>query len=97
MVIQDCLNKNLQHSKDTSTDVRKIKLAIEDLKKEGVKTVNRLIKQVNSIKAGADSSHNELAVSVQTSYSNFSKDVERSYDTFCRNILNTLKYFLVRR
>ncbi|KAG5611897.1 hypothetical protein H5410_023178 [Solanum commersonii] len=97
MVMQECLNKILQHSKDTSTDVGKIKLAVEDLKKEGVRTVNRLIKQVDSIKAGVDSSHNELAVSVQTSYSNLSKDVERSYDSFCRNILNTLKYFLGRR
>ncbi|KAG5608959.1 hypothetical protein H5410_020240 [Solanum commersonii] len=97
MVMQECLNKILQHSKDTSTDVGKIKLAVEDFKKEGVKTVNRLIKQVDSIKAGADSSHNELVVSVQTSYSNLSKDVERSYDSFCRNILNTFKYFLGRR
>ncbi|KAG5592572.1 hypothetical protein H5410_043086 [Solanum commersonii] len=75
----------------TSLESNVMVMRVEDLKKEGVKTVNRLIKQVDSIKAGADFSHNELAVSVQTSYSNLSKDVERSYDSFCRNILNTLK------
>ncbi|KAH0650273.1 hypothetical protein KY284_030185 [Solanum tuberosum] len=80
--------------KDSSTDVGKLRLEIEGLKKQAIRSINTILKEVNSIKTGADSAHNKLAVTVHTSYSNFSKNVERTYDSFCRNVLNTLKYFL---
>lgn len=46
------------------------------LKNKGIRNVNNLIKQVDSIKTGASSSHNELVVTCQTSYANFSKNVQ---------------------
>ncbi|KAG5619627.1 hypothetical protein H5410_004845 [Solanum commersonii] len=84
-VLQDTLGKVLQLHKDSSTDVGKLRL-------EAIRSVNTILKEVNSIKTGADSVHNELDVTVHTSYSNFSKNVERTYDSFCRNVINTLKY-----
>ncbi|KAK4728754.1 hypothetical protein R3W88_021742 [Solanum pinnatisectum] len=92
-VLQDTHGKVLQLHKDSSTDVR---LEVEGLKKQAIRSVNTILKEVNSIKTGADSAHNELAVTVHTSYSNFSKNIECTYDSFCRNVLNTLKYFLGR-
>ncbi|KAH0670729.1 hypothetical protein KY290_026127 [Solanum tuberosum] len=78
----------------SSTDVGKLRLEVEGLKKEVIRSVNTILKEVNSIKSGVDSAYNKLAVTVHTSYSNFSKNVERTYNTFCRNVFNTLKYFL---
>lgn len=93
-VLQDTLGKVLQLHKDSSTDVGKLRLEVEGLKKEAIRSVITILKEVNSIKFGVDSAYNELAVTVHTSYSNFSKNVERTYNTFYRNVLNTLKYFL---
>ncbi|KAG5595055.1 hypothetical protein H5410_036287 [Solanum commersonii] len=93
-VLQDTFGKVFQLHKDSSIDVGKLRLEIEGLKKQAIRSINTILKEVNSIKTGADSAHNELAVTVHTSYSNFSKNVERTYDSFCRNVLNTLKYFL---
>ncbi|KAG5589349.1 hypothetical protein H5410_039863 [Solanum commersonii] len=76
-----------------SADSAALLLQEADLIK-AIRSVNTILKEVNSIKTGADSAHNELAVTVHTSYSNFSKNVERTYDSFCRNVLNTFKYFL---
>lgn len=88
-VLQDTLGKVLQLHKDSSTDVGKLRLEVEGLKKEAIRSVNTILKEVNSIKMGADSAHNELAVTVHTSYSNFSKNVEHSYDNSYGNVLNT--------
>ncbi|KAH0719077.1 hypothetical protein KY290_012743 [Solanum tuberosum] len=95
-VLQDTIGKVLQLHKDSSTDVGKLRLEVEGLKKQAIRYVNTILKEVNSIKTGADSAHNELDAIVHTSYSNFSKNVERTYDSFCRNVLNTLKYLLGR-
>lgn len=93
-VMQETIEKVLQLRKDTSFVVGKIHIAMHKLKKEGVCSINKFLKQYDSIKIGADSTHNEMAFSIQTSYSNFSKNVECSYNSFCGNILNTLKFFL---
>lgn len=55
---------------------------------------NQIYKQVDSIKAEANSSHNELAISMQNSNSSFSKTVKRSCGCFYHNMHNTLTYFL---
>ncbi|KAH0665500.1 hypothetical protein KY290_027732 [Solanum tuberosum] len=91
------LLKEAEHFKDSSTDVGKLRLEVGGLKKDVIRSVNKILKEVNSIKIGADSAHNELAISVHTSYSTFSKTIECSLNNFCRNVLNTLKYFLGNR
>ncbi|KAH0723716.1 hypothetical protein KY289_006760 [Solanum tuberosum] len=93
-VLQDTLGRVLQLHKDSSTDVGKLRLEVGGLKKDVIRSVNTILKKVNSIKTGADSAHNKLVVSMHTSYSTLSKTVERSLNTFCKNVLNTLKYFL---
>ncbi|KAL3324405.1 hypothetical protein AABB24_038519 [Solanum stoloniferum] len=93
-VLHDTLGMVLQLHKDSSTDVGKLCPEVGELKKDVIRSVNTILKEVNSIKTGADSAHNELVVSMHTSYSTFSKTIEHSLNTFCRNVLNTLKYFL---
>uniref|UniRef100_M1DBF2 Uncharacterized protein n=1 Tax=Solanum tuberosum TaxID=4113 RepID=M1DBF2_SOLTU len=88
-VIQDTLGRVLQLHKDSSTDVGKLRLEVERLKKDVIRSVNTILKEINSIKIGADFAHSELAISVHTSYSTFSKTVEHSFNTLCRNVLNT--------
>lgn len=81
-------------SRDFNTELGKLRMEVEELKKGGVRSVNKLIKQVDSLSTGVNSSNNELAVSIQNAYSYFSMNSEKSYDSFYRNMLNTLKYFL---
>lgn len=88
------LTKILLLNKYSSTDLGKLSMEVEGLQKDGMRSVNKLIKQVDYLSTGVKSSNNELAVSILNVYSSFSKDFEKSYDTLCRNILNTLKYFL---
>lgn len=95
--MQEYLENVLQLSKETNIEVGKIRLHIDGLKKEGVNTVNKLIKQVDLMNSGVNSFNNNLVVSVQTSYTSFTKRIELSYDTLCRNMPNTFKYFLGRR
>ncbi|KAH0752137.1 hypothetical protein KY285_005285 [Solanum tuberosum] len=90
-VLQDTLGRVLQLHKDSSTDVGKLRLEVGGLKKDVIRSVNTILKKVNSIKTGADSAHNKLVVLMHTSYSTLSKTVERSLNTFCKNVLNTLK------
>lgn len=92
--MQDTIGKVLQLSKDTRTNVGKLHIAMDGVKLEDVRSFNKLLEQIDSLKIGADSSNNDLTVSVNTSYSNFSKNVNHSYNCFYRNILKTLKYFL---
>lgn len=94
--MQKTLKKILQLSKDSSTDLGKLRIEVEHLKTEGVHSVNKLIQQVKSFSAGVNASNNELAVSVQTGYSTFSQNTEKSYYNFCHSVINTLKYFLRR-
>ncbi|KAH0745873.1 hypothetical protein KY285_007530 [Solanum tuberosum] len=89
-VLQDTLGKVLQLHKDSNIDVGKLRLEVEGLKKEAICSVNTILKEVNSIKTGADLAHNELDVTVHTSYSNFFKIDERFYDNFCRNEINAV-------
>lgn len=89
--VQEILKKILQLSKDTSTKVGKLHLDVYRLKKEGVCTVNRLIKQVDSMNNGVNSCNNDLAISIQTSYTSLSKNIEHSYGSFSRNVLNTFR------
>lgn len=42
--MQETLSKILQLSKDWNTDLGKLRMDVEDLKKEGVRSVNKLIK-----------------------------------------------------
>lgn len=93
-MLHDTLGKVLLLHKDSNTDIRKHHLKVEGLKKEGLYSVNAILKEVNSIKSGASFAHIKLVVTVHTSYSNFSKNVEHSYSIFYSNVLSTLKYFL---
>ncbi|KAH0658173.1 hypothetical protein KY289_026921 [Solanum tuberosum] len=93
----DGLESHMQLHKDSSTDVGKLRLEVGGLKKDVIRSVNKILKEVNSIKFGVYSAHNELAISVHISYSTFSKTIECSLNNFCRNVLNTLKYFLGNR
>lgn len=60
--LPDIIEKVLQLSKDTSTEVGKLRLDADGLKREGISTVNKLIKQVGSMNVGVNSSNNLLAV-----------------------------------
>ncbi|KAG5580481.1 hypothetical protein H5410_051108 [Solanum commersonii] len=79
--------------KDTSTDIGKLRIAMTWIKQEGITTVNKLIRQVDSLKCRVDSSNNELAIFVHNSYSSLSRNVERSYNSFSERVISTLKYF----
>ncbi|KAH0669715.1 hypothetical protein KY285_023874 [Solanum tuberosum] len=87
----------LQDSDELKTHILAVEHGLETLhdavEKEGIATVNKLIRQVDSLKSGVSSSNNDLAIYVQNSYSSLSKYVERSYNTFCGKVINTLKYF----
>lgn len=67
-------------SKDTSTNVGKLRISMDDIQCEGIKTANKLIQRVNAIMQEAESSRTELAIVVRTYYSNLSKNVEKSYN-----------------
>ncbi|KAG5595960.1 hypothetical protein H5410_037192 [Solanum commersonii] len=68
------------------------------IKQEAISTVNRLIKQVDSLKSGVSLSNNDLLVIVQTSYSNLFRNVEHSYSTFCGKGEKTcLPYYSLRQ
>uniref|UniRef100_M1DZD0 Uncharacterized protein n=1 Tax=Solanum tuberosum TaxID=4113 RepID=M1DZD0_SOLTU len=86
--LQDVVEKVFHIQKDTSIDVGKLCIAMTSIKHEGISTVNRLIKQVDSFKGGVSSSNTDLAISVQTSYSNLSKNFELSYK-FYGKIIDT--------
>ncbi|KAH0746129.1 hypothetical protein KY285_007786 [Solanum tuberosum] len=92
----DELNTRLL-GKDTTTDVGKLRIAMTGIKNEGIYTVNKLIRHVDSLKGGVSSFNNDLAVLVQTFCSSLSRGVERSYNTFRGKVINTLKYFLSDR
>ncbi|KAH0712180.1 hypothetical protein KY289_008139 [Solanum tuberosum] len=76
---------------------RKLRIAMTGIKNEGIYTVNKLIRHVDSLKGGVSSFNNDLAVLVQTFCSSLSRGVERSYNTFRGKVINTLKYFLSDR
>ncbi|KAH0693504.1 hypothetical protein KY285_020601 [Solanum tuberosum] len=91
--LHDAVEKVFRLQKDTSTDVGKLRVSMTGIKQEGISTVSKLIRQVDSFKNGVDSSNNELAISVQNSYSSLSKTMERSYNSFSEKVINTMKYF----
>ncbi|KAG5615485.1 hypothetical protein H5410_015309 [Solanum commersonii] len=62
--------------------VVKLRIAMTGIKQNGVSIANKLIKQVDSLKSGVESSNTDLAISVQTYFSGLSKNVERSYNSF---------------
>lgn len=62
--MQKTLTIILQLSKDSNTDIRKLYLNIDEIKKEGVQSVQRLIKQVDSMNSGVYSSNNDLVITV---------------------------------
>ncbi|KAH0669724.1 hypothetical protein KY285_023884 [Solanum tuberosum] len=89
--LYDVVEKVFQLQKDTNSDIGKLRIAMTGIKQKGIATVNKLIKQVDSLKCGVDFSNNELAISVRTSYSSLSRNVERSYNSFSDRVINTLK------
>lgn len=91
--LHDAVEKVFRLQKDTSTDVGKIRIAMKGIKHKGIATGNKLIRKVDSLKSGVDSSNNELAISFQNSYSSLSRNVERSYNSFSGKVINTLEYF----
>ncbi|KAH0773445.1 hypothetical protein KY290_010582 [Solanum tuberosum] len=92
--LNNAAKKVFRLQKDTTTDVGKLRIAMTGIKQEGISTVNKFIKQVDSLKSGVSSSNNDLVVTVQTSYSSLSRNVELSYNSFCGKVINILKYFL---
>ncbi|KAH0755142.1 hypothetical protein KY290_025412 [Solanum tuberosum] len=76
--LYDAVEKVFRLQKDTSTNISKLRIAMTIIKQESISIVNKLIRQVNSLKTGVNSSNNELAISVQNSYSSLSMTVERS-------------------
>ncbi|KAH0661484.1 hypothetical protein KY284_026415 [Solanum tuberosum] len=91
------VEKVFRLQKETSTDVDKLRIAMTDIKQEGIFIVKKLIQQVDALKSEVSSSNNDLGVTVQTSYSSLSRNVECSYNSFCGKVINTLKYFLADR
>ncbi|KAG5611587.1 hypothetical protein H5410_022868, partial [Solanum commersonii] len=91
--LHDAVEKVFRLQKDTSTNVGKLRISMTGIKQESISTINKLIRQVDSLKNGVDSSNNEPAISVQNSYSSLSKTVERSYNSFNEKVINTMKYF----
>ncbi|KAH0773405.1 hypothetical protein KY290_010542 [Solanum tuberosum] len=73
--LHDVVEKVFRLQKDTSTVIGKLRIAMIGIKQEGIATINKLIRQVNSLKGGVDSSNNELAISVKNSYSSLSRNV----------------------
>ncbi|KAG5580429.1 hypothetical protein H5410_051056 [Solanum commersonii] len=66
----------------TNIDVEKHHPVVDGLK-QGVSTINKLIHQVDNLKARVDFFNTNLTIFVQTSYSNFSRNVEHSYNSCC--------------
>lgn len=66
--IQETLAKILQLSKDCNIDLGKLCMDVDELKKEGVCSVNELIKKVDSLNMIVNSSNNDLVVSLQNAY-----------------------------
>lgn len=90
---QEKMDKVLHQPKDTGTNVGKVRISMDSIhQQERIKT-NKLINQVDSLDHGANSSQNELVVTIQTSFSNLPWNVERSNNSFAGRIINTLKYF----
>ncbi|KAH0639643.1 hypothetical protein KY285_036229 [Solanum tuberosum] len=88
----------IQDNDELKTMIFGVECGLETLydaiKKEGISTVNKLIRQVDFLKGGVSSSNNDPVVTIQTSYSSLSRSVEWSYNSFCGKVINTLKYFL---
>ena len=61
-VLQKTLGKVLQLHKDSNIDIEKLQIEIGRLKKDDSCSINTIMKEVNSIKTGADSNNNQLAV-----------------------------------
>lgn len=72
--MKEKLDKVLQLLKDTSTDVEKLRISMDSIQQEGIKTVNKLINRVDTLNHGAGSSQTDLAVTIQTSYSNLAPE-----------------------
>ncbi|KAG5630738.1 hypothetical protein H5410_002455 [Solanum commersonii] len=87
----DAIEKVFRLQKDTNIDIGKLRIAMTRIKQEGISTVNKLIRQVDSLKTGVNSSNNELAISVQNSYSSLSMTVERSYNSFSEKSVVIIK------
>ncbi|KAF3614758.1 hypothetical protein FXO38_30634 [Capsicum annuum] len=96
LTLQESTSRLMQLSKDTNTDMEIVCLRSNRLKQDDVKLFNRLFSKVNSIKSEANSSNNELVISVQNFYSGFFECVEKSYEYFCHNMHNTFPYFLAK-
>ena len=71
-------NRLVRLNKETNIDVGKLHLALTSLKKNGISTVNQLMKQVDSMKSGVISSETKLVLNFQTSYFTFSRNIEWS-------------------
>ncbi|MCD7465688.1 hypothetical protein HAX54_001765 [Datura stramonium] len=78
------------------SDVANLKKQLTHIQHEGVKSFNKVLRQVDSAAARAEISDNELAIVVQNSYSSLSIRFKKSYHLFSKRIINMLKYFLGR-
>ncbi|MCE5166243.1 hypothetical protein HAX54_016336, partial [Datura stramonium] len=76
------------------SNVADLKNQLTLIQYEGIKSFNKVMRQVNSATARAEISDNELAIVVQNS-SSLSTRFEKSYHSLSEHIINMLKYFLV--
>lgn len=80
VLLQELTSQFLQLGKDTNFDLTKVRLTIYGFNQEGTKLFFKVFSHLDSFKAKAIFSNNDLAIFVQNSYSLFSKNVEKSYE-----------------
>lgn len=60
--LHDAVRKVFELKKETSTYIAKLQISMIRNKQEGISTVNKLIRQVDSLKTGVNSSNDEHSI-----------------------------------
>uniref|UniRef100_A0A3Q7JVM3 Uncharacterized protein n=1 Tax=Solanum lycopersicum TaxID=4081 RepID=A0A3Q7JVM3_SOLLC len=94
--VQDSLSSISTLSKGTSSGMGNLKLQLNHLRSEVVKSFNKVLNQVDSKATRVEVPQTELATAVQSSYFSLSKLTKKTYHSF-EGIINTLNYFLADR
>ncbi|KAG5576188.1 hypothetical protein H5410_056322 [Solanum commersonii] len=85
LLMQDNDELKTRLLRDTTTAVGKLLIVMTRIKHEGIYTVNKLIRQVDSLKGGVSSFNNDLAFSVHTSYSSLSRGQDQEIINQAKN------------
>lgn len=94
--VQDSLSSISTLSKGTSSGMGNLKLQLNHLRSEVVKSFNKVLNQVDSKATRVEVPQTELATAVQSSYFSLSKLTKKTYHSF-EGIINTRNYFLADR